>query len=252
MGRGLARKMHVITGQNMIASFSRNFIFIKTRKTAGTSVEVLLSPGCGPDDIITPVSPSDERLRMVEGAIAARNFMGDADEEARYRKAVLCNDRQSCKAISSCLKRRGHFYNHMPANEIKKKLPKLWDSAFKFTVERHPYEKAMSMAFHQAKRKRSQDIAQFVDQVIERRMYDDTPLYLIKGKLAVDRVIRQERFSEELKELADQLGIRLPETLPHAKGKARFDRRPAKEILTPDQKRKIQSSLAFELFGYEP
>ena len=38
----------------MIASFSCRFIFLKTRKTAGTSVELALSPACGPEDIVTP------------------------------------------------------------------------------------------------------------------------------------------------------------------------------------------------------
>jgi hypothetical protein len=40
----------------MIASRLHNFIFIKTMKTAGTSIEMALSPHCGPDDILTPIS----------------------------------------------------------------------------------------------------------------------------------------------------------------------------------------------------
>ena len=38
----------------MIVSHGRRFIFIKTSKTAGTSVEMQLSKFCGPDDIVTP------------------------------------------------------------------------------------------------------------------------------------------------------------------------------------------------------
>ena len=41
----------------MIISHARSFIFIKTRKTAGTSVEVYLSQHCGPEDVITPIQP---------------------------------------------------------------------------------------------------------------------------------------------------------------------------------------------------
>ena len=43
----------------MIASHQHRFIFLKTRKTAGTSVEIALSKVCGPDDIITEISPED-------------------------------------------------------------------------------------------------------------------------------------------------------------------------------------------------
>ena len=42
----------------MIASFSRGFVFIKGRKTAGTSIEIALSRFCSEGDVITPGSRS--------------------------------------------------------------------------------------------------------------------------------------------------------------------------------------------------
>jgi hypothetical protein len=39
----------------MIISHKHKFIFIKPQKSAGTSVELLLSRICGPDDVITPL-----------------------------------------------------------------------------------------------------------------------------------------------------------------------------------------------------
>ena len=51
----------------MIASHAHRFIFLKTRKTAGTSVEIALSKACGPDDVITVTSPEDEELRTAAG-----------------------------------------------------------------------------------------------------------------------------------------------------------------------------------------
>ena len=38
----------------MIISHRHRFIFIKTQKTAGTSIEVFLSGLCGPEDVVTP------------------------------------------------------------------------------------------------------------------------------------------------------------------------------------------------------
>ena len=41
----------------VIVSHKHKFIFIKTRKTAGTSIELFLSRFCGEKDIITPIYP---------------------------------------------------------------------------------------------------------------------------------------------------------------------------------------------------
>ena len=38
----------------MILSHKHKFIFIKTKKTAGTAIEAAISQLCGPDDVITP------------------------------------------------------------------------------------------------------------------------------------------------------------------------------------------------------
>ena len=47
----------------MIISHEHKFIFLKTKKTAGTSIELALSQLCGPDDVIPPITDSDEALR---------------------------------------------------------------------------------------------------------------------------------------------------------------------------------------------
>ena len=58
----------------VIASHQHRFVFLKTRKTAGTSVEIALSKVCGPDDVITEISPEDEKLRQAAGGRAPQNF----------------------------------------------------------------------------------------------------------------------------------------------------------------------------------
>ena len=51
----------------MIVSHEHRFIFVKTHKTGGTSVEIALAEHCGPDDIITPIVEEDEAYRTELG-----------------------------------------------------------------------------------------------------------------------------------------------------------------------------------------
>jgi len=44
----------------MILSHRYKFIFIKTRKTAGTSIEIYLSQFTKAFDVVTPISPSPD------------------------------------------------------------------------------------------------------------------------------------------------------------------------------------------------
>ena len=53
----------------MIISHKHKFIFIKTKKTAGTRVKVYLSQFCGSDDIITPIFPQEKNHK-------AKNYFG--------------------------------------------------------------------------------------------------------------------------------------------------------------------------------
>jgi len=57
----------------MIISHRHRYIFIKTRKTAGASVELALVQSCGPDDImtltpgcITQFVPNVTRVQLVQ------------------------------------------------------------------------------------------------------------------------------------------------------------------------------------------
>ena len=73
----------------MILSHKNKFIFLKTKKTASTSIELLLSKVCGKNDIITPVSEltllgnirrfekvTEEDLRKKINAKLPQNYKG--------------------------------------------------------------------------------------------------------------------------------------------------------------------------------
>ena len=212
----------------MIASRSLGLIFVKPRKAAGTSIEIVLSAWCSGRDICTPVTDEDERLRARYGG-RARNYR---DWLGRKR-----------------------FYNHMPAAEIERALPRLFASAFKFTVERHPYEKAVSLAWFRIGMRggdAATELGREIEAVIADREYLNFPLYTIGGRVAVDQVWEFGEIEARLALLAERLGQTLPPALPRAKSRFRLDRTEAREILSRRQRDRIAADARFEfdLMGY--
>jgi hypothetical protein len=238
----------------MIVSFAKNFIFLKTRKTGGTTVEIALTPSCGPDDILAPITFGDELLRLRDGKLAARNFVGDRTLEADIAEAVLARQEDEFYRLKRLAGRQGAFRNHMTATEVRERVPRrFWDSAFKFTVERHPYEKVVSRAYWDSRKAAGSDIAELIESAIA-DLDDGRAVYVIDDAVAVDQVLRLENLDDDLKAVADRLALSLPAMLPRAKGSFRTDRRPAREILSERQKRAIfeRQRETFALMGYEP
>jgi hypothetical protein len=238
----------------MIASFSRRFVFLKTRKTAGTSVELALSSACGPEDIVTPISLEDEHLRVRDGVIGARNF-ADAEVMESYRTAVLTRNGDLHRAAMQRAKSEG-FFNHMPAAKVASRLPPdFWRSAFKFSIVRHPYERAVSSAYFRLHQHGApvSEFPKWLDRVCDNPGFDDSKIYSIDAESVVDDMIRFESLEDDLRRICSRLSVDLPDQIPRAKSTMRLDRRPAREVLSDRQKQKIFERCrdTFLAFGYE-
>ena len=213
----------------MIASFTHNFIFLKTRKVGGTSLEIVLSSWCSDRDICSPVTAEDEALRAEFGA-RPRNFRGP-DGSVR-------------------------FYNHMPGTEVRAALPGLWNKALKFTVERHPYEKVVSRAWWNIGRRGGspdQELEAEIEQAIATQSYLNFPIYCANGEVLVDEIWRYDDMWDRLRDLAHRLDLPEPAEPPRAKGAHRKDRRPAREVLSQAQRDRIfaDARIEFDLLGFE-
>jgi hypothetical protein len=132
----------------MILSHKHRFVFIKGVKVAGTSVEIALSQVCGPEDIITPITPADEPYRLGTSG-EPRNystrlypsFLRTAVER-RYIESVRA---ASTKQFASIRHPRARFNNHMGLAKVIRLVPQADDYQFIY-VERSPYAKVMSLA----------------------------------------------------------------------------------------------------------
>ena len=58
-----------------IISYNKNFIFVKSRKTGGTSMEIALSKFCGAEDIIAPIGPFGEDERKSRKFLSPQNYI---------------------------------------------------------------------------------------------------------------------------------------------------------------------------------
>lgn len=228
----------------MIISHQYKFIFLKTNKTAGTSIEIALSKFLGPDDIITPISPEDEVTRSELGCRGAQNYLASLPEYRWTDVATLIGRRK--------LKKR--FYNHISAADVRALVgEEIWRSYYKFCFERDPWDRFVSLYYWIYKSEPRPSIQEFLDSdrplILKRRGYE---LYTINRQLAVDKVCRFEKLAEELEEVRLRVGLPEPLILPRAKSRFRSDKRSPREILSESQQAQIAEIFKeeIEMFGY--
>ena len=226
----------------MIISHKYKFIFIKTSKTAGSSIEAALSNYCGKHDIITPLSISEERKKTNLGIRPAQNYMIPLH---KYKVA----DWQ--KLIKT--KKRKKFGGHMSAHIIKKLCQQYcpegtWKNYFKFAFERHPLERVVSQYYFQNPKENRPSISGYLTGKRYHNLHKlGYNLYTINDQIVIDRICFYENLESEMAFLADRLGLPEVPVLPKFKTSSRSDRRPYKKLLTPTEIAMLENFFAREL-----
>lgn len=226
----------------MIISEKHQFIFIKTRKTAGTSIELGLAKICGDKGVITPLGNRDEVLRTELGIRAPQNFNIPIENYGvmDYLKVVLT------------LKPR-QFYNHNGAVRIKGYTnDEKWNGFYKFAFDRNPWDKVISSYWFATRGKIR--LEEYITSGEAKENAFNFPLYAPNGKVIVDKVYRYEDLQNSLNDLSVRFGLEQPMELPRAKGNIRKDKRPYEEVLTDELIQIIGEEFNDEikLLGYKP
>ena len=223
----------------MIISHKYRFIFLKTRKTAGTSIEIALARYCGRRDVLTPIAEDDEAVRRTLGRGPQNHGPTLRDYSLRDLLRLLLKGRRKPGA---------RYYNHISAREVRTHVgEKVWGSYFKFCFERDPWDKVISQYHFD-----NQGRPDFDDFVRHADLWSDYESYTISGRVAVDWIGRYETLRQDLDSVCRRLGIPFDGWLPRAKGQYRRDRRPPAEVYTPEQARLVSARFAreIELLGY--
>jgi Sulfotransferase family len=230
----------------MLVSHRKHFIYTKTAKTAGTSVEVYFEPYCTPEG----------EWRFQHGHAEYKSDSGIIG----YRG-----------------KKNGEkkWFNHMPAALIQRQLGKdVWDEYFKFCVVRNPFDKVVS-AFHFAEAQKSDPVAgekrrtrtksladtvhrfpikeRFRSWILEGSFPMDRGAYTIDGKICMDYFIRYEDMENGVKHVCQVLEIPFePERIPNLKTGFRPRGLSLRDYYSPETIKLVVEQYAFEFnnFGY--
>lgn len=249
----------------VIISHKHKFIYIKTRKTASSSIQVLLETLCGKDDVLTPLNkPTTEKGLLYNKK--ARNYKGIRSiiKIFKYQIIWLLRFKQSIRHIKTSLesylkllqksKTRlffSRFTSHMSVEKLKIKVGEvIWKSYFKFSFERNPWDKVVSSYYH-----RQPDIP-FNEWIKTfslnlRSQPLNFPLYSINGKVELDFIGKFENLYEDLTYIFNKLNIPLVD-LPHEKVKFRTNREDYRTYYDDNSKKIINKfyKKEIELMGY--
>ena len=178
----------------MLIVRSSGLLFIKTMKTAGSSIEIALSTLLQDGDLASPLDPEEEHARP----------------GPYVRRAV--------RRMVATLRTRGNGalrvrYPHHGHDVAATYLPDEISGCYAFCVERNPYDKAVS-AFHFVCARHNRPITdqprQFETFCRSPRLasFSNFDMYTRDGALVVDRVLQYDRLDADFAALMDTFGIK--------------------------------------------
>jgi hypothetical protein len=218
----------------MLLSHRHAFIYLKTFKTAGTSVEIYFETACLPDD-----HPYEETHYRAE-IVTSTGVIGQRDPQASTAS----------------------WFNHMPAVLVREQVGPDWDRYLKFCCVRDPYDKVVSAFWMRLDTELRQTLASapfetvracFQDWIAVDDLPDDRAIYTIDGRLIVDDVIRYERLVDDLRRICERLGMTwAPARLKRYKGEFRVRPEPFADYYDATSRDQVGRAYdrEFEWFGY--
>lgn len=228
----------------MIVSHKYKFIFIKTHKTAGSSMEMALGPLCGPADIVTPMESN------VDSGIP-RNFHEDnmlGRAYARSRWVRKCVDRHSPLLGK-------WYYEHMSATRVRELVgDEIWNSYHKFCFERNPWDKVVSY-YNWKKFGQRKPMPDFKTWVMKKthRLPADASLYFDGEDCLMDEVLEYDGFISRFRELCDKLHVPYDGNMPREKTNITKEKIIYQDFYDDETREKVAELFRREikLMGYE-
>jgi hypothetical protein len=184
----------------MIISHEHKFIFLKTKKTAGTAIEAALSGLCGPDCVITPYREESEEDRKGRPPQNYRIEHPLKPKRPLWRKLLGRPERYYHPSVG--------FYEHMPAHLVRAYVgDDIWRSYFKFAFDRNPWDRQISWYFYKTKTKASRPSFESFMASRRRAYVANHEIYMEGGALEVDFLGRYENLDADLAKVLQMVGV---------------------------------------------
>jgi Sulfotransferase family len=184
----------------MIVSHRHKFIFIKTKKTAGTAIEAALSELCGPSDVITHYREESEKDRRGLGPQNYRIEHPLKPKRPLLRRILMRPERYYHTSVG--------FYEHIPAWRVRAYVgEEVWQSYFKFSFDRNPWDRQVSWYLYKTRWRPTRPSFERFMASRQRAYVDNYEIYTIKDALAVDFLGRYERLEEDLNKALALAGV---------------------------------------------
>lgn len=230
-----------------IISHKYKFIFLKTFKTASSSVELSLSRYCGDNDTITPLGDVEDSLRKASFDVSAQNdcrSLSLSEYSLKdFLRLIIKRQQPSPQVI---------FYRHMPAREVKQKVgSEIWNNYFKFCFVRNPWDRAISNYYFL----KGLGQVETLEEALQpgKGINNNSWIYTINNEIAVDYIGKYETLLDDLTYVCNKLSIPFDKWLPKLKGEFRQYKKPYFELLTEEQANHIRKVCAKEVewFNYK-
>jgi len=217
----------------MLISHPSRFIYLKTRKTGGTSVEIYFERYC-----VDP-TPCVQEIHNRAAAVSEWGIVGSRGSVDET------------------------WFNHMPASRIRELIGnEIWGTYYKFCVVRNPFDKVVSQFWFELSPQFRNMLGKadfsLVRQVfnawtVQMRFPSDQWIYTIDDVPTVDRFIRFERLQNDLEAVCHHLAVPWqPERLGRYKGNYRVRQESFPLYYTPEALSRVRRGYTWELdyFGY--
>jgi hypothetical protein len=172
---------------------THRFVFLKTNKTAGTSIEMFLQSLCAPSGT----------------AITERQHAQVKDDYIAGMRLVRPRDKQPQDSL---------WYNHMPAIAVRAQLgADLWDAYVKVTSVRNPLDLAVSR-FHYCRKVGGEQHSgesltarrsAFKEVILDTKWTNSMAATHINDTLAADRIIRFEQLTQDVETFCKDQSINI-------------------------------------------
>jgi len=237
----------------MLVSHTKKFIYTKTKKTAGTSVESYFEKYC----LLEGTWEFFHNRPAYVGETGIIGYRGGKPPKGEV------------------------WRNHMPAKKIKRIVgDEIWNSYFKFCVIRDPFDKMVSGFHFYYRRKQRYALTNKLNAAANRLIGKSKPIdrvsgshkvdrfrswvklggwvkdrnkYIIDGQECVDFFIRFEDLEGGIRSVCERLEIPFePERIPRLKHGNRIDDLPLNEYYDKETIQIVSDRYRFELdrFGY--